>query len=297
MSRHENVSRRGLPPSPGVSVQADKRFRRSDVRPDRKRAVGRALLRSLRWVLPLIALAVVSTWVGGRLLHSSFFRVQHLIVEGNNRLSIDDVEALLDGVRHRNILDVDLDRARLQMMDSPWVRDVTLWRVLPSTIGIRVHERVPMAIARAGQSLYLVDDAGLIIDEYDQMYRDLDLPIVDGLLTAAKGGASPADPERVRLTSQLLAAVASRADLREHVSQVDVSNAQNVSIMLDEEPTWLRLGDERFVERISAYVELRSTLAREFQDVDYVDLRFEEHVFVHSRARTMVKPAAARRPE
>ena len=66
----------------------------------------------------------------------------------------------------------------------------------------------------------------------------------------------------------------------------DVSRERNVVVMLDEDTTWLHLGAEKFVERLSNYIELAPTLQEQFKEIDYVDLRFDERVYVKSRART-----------
>ena len=56
--------------------------------------------------------------------------------------------------------------------------------------------------------------------------------------------------------------------------------------MFDHDPVWLHLGEDRFVERLNRYLELVPTLQERFVDIDYVDLRFGERVFVRSRGRT-----------
>jgi cell division septal protein FtsQ len=169
---------------------------------------------------------------------------------------------------------------------------VSLARVLPSTIVIDVVERTPLAIARLGQQLYLVDDTGVIIDEYRADYHDLDLPIVDGLLSSPGAAGPLADVSRVHLAGSLLASLGTRADLGRRVSQVDVSNAHDAVVMFDDDAAWLHLGDQRFGERLNTYLELGPMLHERFQDIDYVDLRFDDRVFVHAKGRAeFVAPA------
>jgi cell division protein FtsQ len=214
-------------------------------------------------------------------------RVQRLAIRGLARLPTAEVERLVEGLRGEHILQVDFERYRRRIMESPWVADVTLWRVLPATIEIRVTERVPMAIARLGQQLYLVDRTGVIIGQFSPEYRDLDLSVVDGLIESATAGQSPVEPGRVRLASALIDALDTRPDLRDRLSQIDVSNALDAVVMFDDDPAWLHLGDTRFVERLQTYLDLRPTLRTRFRDVDYVDLRFDERVYLNGR------PAAA----
>ena len=284
MSRNSSPSRR-IPPAAGIAAPADRRFRRSDVRPTRRR-IGQTIALLVKWGLPVVAVVGAAAWAAHVVMNSRLLVVQHVSVRGNVRLSAGEIESLLDGIRGENIFHVDFERYRRRVMDSPWVATVTLGRVLPSTIEVRVSERVPMAVARLGQQLYLLDDTGVIIDEYGAAYRDLDLPIVDGLLTAANSTGPLSDAARVRLTDVFLASLGTRTDLRQRVSQLDVSNAHDAVVMFDDDPAWLHLGEEQFAERLNTYLELIPTLRERFRDIDYVDLRFDERVFVHARGRT-----------
>jgi cell division protein FtsQ len=276
--------RRRQPAAPGVSVPTDRRYRRPDLRFDARRRAGRAIVRSARWVLPLILLVAGTAWTVARLADSSLMSVRHIEVSGHHRLSTGEVEALVDGLRGQNIFRIDFDEYRRRVMDSPWVESVNLWRVLPSTIEVRIVERVPMAVARLGRQLFLVDGTGVIIDEYGPQYRDIDLPIVDGLMTSTASGAD-ASRERVHLASSLLDALSARPDLRRRLSQVDVSNSRDAVVMFDGDLVKLHLGDERFLERLHMYLELAPTFGERFAGVDYVDLRFDERVFVRAAAR------------
>ncbi len=284
MSRAASASRRA-PTAVGVAAPADRRFRRPDVRPNRRR-LGPTIVRLAKWAIPALAVVATAAWTAHVATNSSLLVVKHVVIRGNVRLSAGEVEGLLDGIRGENIFQVDFERYRRRVMDSPWVAGVTLSRVLPSTIAVGVTERSPMAIARLGQQLYLVDDSGVIIDEYGPAYHDLDLPIVDGLLSPAAANGPLTDAARVHLTDLFLASIGTRADLRGRLSQVDVSNARDAVVMFDGDPAWLHLGDEQFTERLNTYLELVPTLRERFRDIDYVDLRFDERVFVHARGRT-----------
>ena len=179
-------------------------------------------------------------------------RVRDVTVVGTARLSAGEVESLVAGLRDDHILRVDLEFYRRRLLDSPWVADVQLTRLLPATIQIAVVERTPMAVARHGQQLYLVDETGSIIDDYGPQYQEFDLPVVDGLMSAPKSGTPGASVDRVRLTASLLAGLGTRPDLRDRVSQIDVSNPRDAVVMFDDDPAWLHVGDRRFVERLAA---------------------------------------------
>lgn len=295
MSRRAVAIRRGLPATLGVAAPADRRFRRPDARPSRPRRLGLAAWRIGRIALAGLLVGAGAVWAARALLQSRVLAVSHVVVHGNKRLSTGEVEALVDGIRGESIVLVDFDRYRKRVMDSPWVADVTLWRVLPSTVEVRVTERVPMAVARSGQQLYLVDRSGAIVDQFGPQYREFDFPVIDGLIGSPSGARPLVDQARVRVTGQFLDAMQTRPDLGPRISQVDVSNARDVVVLLDGDSTFLHLGDRRFVERLQTYLELAATLRDKLLVIDYVDLRFDERVFVGSRGRaTAVAPGIKR---
>lgn len=223
---------------------------------------------------------------GVLVLKSPPLAVSQLVVRGNSRLSSGEVEALLDGVRGQSILLVNLDECRRRLMDSPWVADVTLSRVLPSTISVRIQERSPMAVARLGQHLYLVDDQGVIIDEFGPEYREFDLPIVDGLVRSPEAAGPLVDLAGVRTTGRFLDALRAQPSLRRRVSQIDVTDPRDLVVLLDDDAALLHVGDTRFVERLSMYLQIAERLHGERKDLDSVDLRLDDlaHVIVRSKA-------------
>jgi len=276
-------SRRRLSSTIGIAAPTDRRFRRPDIRPDRRRLV-RATWRFARWIGPSLVVALMALWLGQVLMASGWLQVQHIVIRGHHRLSTTEVEDLLRGLRQENILRVALDGYRQRLLESRWIERATFSRVLPTTIDVEIVERTPMAIARLGRQLYLVDVAGVIIAEYGPEYRDFDLPIVDGLVSSPASRDPVVDADRVRLTGQLLAAFDGRPELQSRLSQVNVSNTRDAVVMLDDDPTWLHLGDQRFIERLTTYLDLAPTLRERFDEIDAVDLRFDERVFVRGQS-------------
>ena len=68
--------------------------------------------------------------------------------------------------------------------------------------------------------------------------------------------------------------------MAEQISQIDVSDSRNAVVLLEGDPTLLRLGSERFVERLQSYLEIAPALRERVPAMDYVDLRFDERVYV-----------------
>lgn len=273
--------RRGLPPAAaGIPAPADKRFRRSDARPIRKRSWRTAARPAAILATAALLVMVGLMWGANTIMDAGHFSISSISVHGTAYLAADEVRALVKGIEGQSIFRVKLDEFQLRVVDNPWVSEATLRRVFPSTVDIAITERTPLVLARLNGQLYLVDATGTIIDAAGPQYGAFDLPIVDGLLTDESNGRT-ADPRRAQLTERLLAELAPRADLRSRVSQVDVSDPRNAVVLLAGEPAKLYLGDTKFLERLQMYEQTQAGIREHVKAIDYFELRFER-VFVGS---------------
>lgn len=280
--------------SPVAAVAADRRFRRVHVKPaSRRRAGVRAIVkRFVRWVLPAIVAGYAMYRGATVVTHARMLQVDRIDVSGNERLSNGEVMAVLSGLRGESLMWTDLDAWRSRLLASPWVRDAALRRSLPSTVEVFVLERTPIGIARiksgsSGGDLYLVDDRGVMIDQYGPQYADLDLPIVDGL----EAPRSQTDPYRAELAARVIAALRAKPRVASRLSQVDVSDLHNAAVMLDGDRAVIHLGDDQFLPRLESYLGLAQALRERVPEIESVDLRFEERIYV----RPAPAPAALRR--
>lgn len=280
---------------PPVAAPADKRFRRSHVKPSSRRSSRlRHAWLAVR-VVALAALGAYAAWRGVSIVSgSAALQVARITVDGNERLSTGEVLALVEGLRGRNIIGLDLDEWQQRLLSSPWVEDAALRRVLPATVEVTVRERRPIAIGRIGSALYLVDAHGVVVDEYGPAHADFNLPIVDGL-AAPRGRDGLVDEARAALAARLIAALAAQPDLARRVSQVDVSDPHDAVVMLEGDRALLHVGEEDFVERLQQYLELGDALRERVADIDYVDLRFAERLYVRPAKGAATAPASARR--
>ena len=112
------------------------------------------------------------------------------------------------------------------------------------------------------------------MDEFGPKYADFDLPIIDGLFPrqsrsrvspASRARSAPApkaDPARAALAASVVDAIQQNRELSKPVSQIDVSNAHDAVVLLDDDPALLHLGDERFRERLQSYLRLPTRSGR-----------------------------------
>jgi cell division protein FtsQ len=236
--------------------------------------------RVVRWAVTLVGVVYTGYCATNLVLHASVLQVRRISVHGNVRLTSGEVQTIIDGLRGSSILTADLPRYRRRLMESPWVSDVALRRVLPSTVEVFVSERRPMGLCRLGKGVYLIDAQGTLIDEFGPQYAEFDLPIIDGLVRPPGAGQPSIDEHRAELAARVIDALTPRKDLAVRVSQIDVHDAHDAIVLLQNDPALLHLGEDRFLERLQAYVDLAPALHERVPDIDYVDMRFEERVYV-----------------
>lgn len=276
-----------------VAISADKRFHRAHVKPARKRSRLRNVSIPLVKTGLLAAFVLVLIYRGGAVIaQAPLLKIDRIVVVGNHRVSTDELLATLSGLRGENIVLTDLDAWRERLVASPWVREATFHRTLPSTVEVAVAEREPVGIGRLTGRLFLVDERGTVIDAYGPQYADLDLPIIDGLSAGSASGET--DSERGGLAARVIQAFKAKPNLARRLSQVDVTDQRNAAVILSGDQAVIYVGVDRFLPRIESYLELSSALHARVDDIDYVDLRFDDRIYVRPTGKA-AKPAAVDR--
>jgi len=278
-----------------VPAPSDRRFRRARVTPTRKpRLFGLSWWKAGRAAVLLALILYVGYLAVRGVLNADALTITRITVSGNSRLSKGEVVALLDGIRGANMLTVDLESWRQKVLSSPWVADAAVRRVLPGTVAVAVAERQPMAIGRVNDDLYLIDDRGGIIDQFGPNYADFDLPIIDGLAAAPRDDGPLIDETRAALAGRVLASLQSRPDLARRVSEIDVRDVRDAVLILKDDTALVRVGTEQFAERLQSYLDLAPALRERVAAIDYVDLRFDERVYVRPQAKRSAGPVQGR---
>ena len=279
-----------------AAAATDKRFKRAHVKPSRRRSPGARHAWFAARLIGTAMLLAYAAYQGVTLIAAApALQIGHMIVRGQVRLSTGEVVALVEGLRGQNILAARLDKWQQKLLSSPWVESATIRRILPATVEITVTERRPMGIGRIGMTMYLVDGKGVIIDEYGPIYADIDLPIIDGLAASPQDGGSIVDVARADFAASVIGALATRPEILERVSQLDVSNLHDAIVILDNDPALLRLGETDFVARLQQYIDLAPALRERVTAIDYVDLRFDERLYVRPAKTASRKSATGTR--
>jgi cell division septal protein FtsQ len=74
--------------------------------------------------------------------------------------------------------------------------------------------------------------------------------------------------------------LASKPAIGKRLSQVDVTDLHNAMVILNGDTAVIQLGDDQFLPRLEAYLDLAQALHERVADIDYVDLRFDDRIYV-----------------
>jgi len=160
-----------------------------------------------------------------------------------------------------------------------WVRSAVLRRVYPHRLIVQVVERTPVAFAKEGGRIKLVDSEGTLLEKPEKAF--FDFPIVAGLnsVSGARERKSRLDLYHA-FCEQLAGELPSSGWL---ISEVDLADADDLKALLvqGQETILIHFGSEAFAERfhdlLTSLPELRKTSPK----IDSLDLRYRNQIVVN----------------
>ncbi len=193
------------------------------------------------------------------------FTVQDILVVGRHETPREELLSTLRLARGAPIFAFDLATAKRRVEGLPWVGAVSIERLLPSTILLRITERQPLALWQHKGRFALIDEEGSVIPaKRPERFADL-LVVV--------GEDAPAH------TAELLDDLAGEPNLMARVQAAarvggrrwNVRLDNGIDVRLPEEDTALAWA------RLAEYERTHQVLAR---DVRVLDLRLPDRLIV-----------------
>ncbi|NOR14122.1 MAG: FtsQ-type POTRA domain-containing protein [Candidatus Aminicenantes bacterium] len=182
-----------------------------------------------------------------------------------------------------NILLLDIDHLRHSLESHPWIKEVHIGKALPSRIKIVITERIPTAVIQSG-SWVLIDREGVELSPITSP-SEWKLP-----LFTDKQNFQKEREEKLMLAWKLLEELP--PEERERVQVVNLSQYDNVQVKLKDFPAWIKLGHDRFFEKLQTLDSERLFLER-FDALEYVDLRLPERIYFKAQTSAGTAISAA----
>ncbi len=217
------------------------------------------------------------------LLHDPRFLIESssdIQIDGNSHVSRPQLLSIFGEDIGRNLFYVPLSARRAQLETLPWVEHATVMRLLPDRLRVSVVERTPVAFVRQDGHIGLVDANGVLLDlpADDPAGAKYSFPVLTGI--------SAADPlstraARMKIYRQFMQELdASGARLTDSLSEVDVSNPEDVKALIPDHSSEIlvHFGDEDFLERFQRYQQQLPAWRAQYPNLASVDMRYASQV-------------------
>jgi cell division protein FtsQ len=277
---------------PEVIADDEPRYlrRQKPVEIRRKKLGGRgwAFYRRILVFIAASAVLTVSVYYGTRFLLYSpsmlLLKPEQIELTGNNVVTREAVLKQFAQDRNRSVLQIPLDFRRKQLEQIPWVESASVQRILPNRIRIELTERTPIAFARNGNELELIDPHGVILDRPRD--ADLQFPVVTGV-----SDDLPRDQRerRMQLYQEFMKDIELvRGGSSQNVSEVDLSVPKDLRVVMtglasptDTQAVTVHFGSSDFSAKFKMLVDNFSQWQAHTGRVQSIDLQYTRQVVVN----------------
>jgi cell division protein FtsQ len=249
-------------------------------------------------VLCVAAIAAASLYEYGE--RSWRFRVDssdNIDVTGMQNVTKAQIMEVMGSDIGRNIFFIPLAQQKAQLEQIPWVESASVMRFVPNRLKVEIHERTPVAFARVGPRIFLIDAGGMLMDLPQK--RRYSFPVILGM--------NPGEPlstraPRMKAYNELVQELDSGgARYSQDLSEVDLSDLENLKIRVNDPAGDVRveLGSSDYLKRYKTYVGHVQEWRQQFQKLESVNLRYDNQVIVNpdmeGRAKQPALAASAAR--
>src|SRR5947199_2726863 len=240
----------------------------------------------LLWAIVAIVVAALGSIAAAALYHygehSWRFRLQSnddIEMAGLSNVTRSQVMEVLGGDIGRNIFYIPLDQRQKQLEQIPWVESASVMRFAPNRIKVQIHERTPVAFARMGSKISLIDPGGVLMELSSK--KKYSFPVIVGMNSGEPLSTRSA---RMKIYNELVRQLDSGgAHYSQDLSEVDLSDPDDVKVLANnrEGEVLVHLGSGDYLQRYKIYVSHVQEWRQQFQKLESVDLRYDRQIIVN----------------
>jgi cell division protein FtsQ len=284
--------------SPFLRAQKRVAVRRGSL--PKKTAIGLKWVALAVGILLVVGAASASLYSYGK--HSWRFRIDSsdlIEVTGAQHVSHPQIMEVMGGDIGRNIFFVPLAQRQHQLEQIPWVESASVMRFVPNRLRIEIHERTPVAFARIGSHISLIDAGGNLMELSPGGKHKYSFPVISGM-----NGNEPLSTRAARMKSYngLLQELDSGgARYSQEISEVDLTDTEDVKVLTADPngDVLVHLGSSNYLQRYRVYVTHVQAWRAQFDKLESVDLRYDGQIIVNPDLEGMARqpaltPAAAK---
>ena len=225
--------------------------------------------------------------------HSWRFRVESsddIDIDGLENVTRSQIMEVMGGDIGRNIFFIPLAQRKIQLEQIPWVESASVMRFVPNHLKIEIHERTPVAFARLGSKILLIDAKGTLMDIPPATRKKHSFPVILGMNPGEPASTRAA---RMKIYNDLLSQLDSGgAHYSQELSEVDLSDPEDVKALATgrDGEVLVHLGSSDYLERYRIYIAHVQEWRQQFDKLESVDLRYEHQIVVNPDLRGMKQP-------
>jgi cell division protein FtsQ len=282
-----------------LDVEEESPFLRAQKRVSvRRGTIPKKAANRLKWaliavaILALAGIATASLYSYGE--HSWRFRVESsddIEVAGTHNVTQAQLMEVLGGDIGRNIFFIPLAERKAQLEQIPWVESASVMRFVPNHLKIEIKERTPVAFARVGSRISLVDAGGVLMDLPSTGKRKYSFPVILG---ATSGEPLSTRAARMKIYNEVVRELdSSGGRYSQDLSEVDLSDPDDVKVVANDPQgaVLVHLGSSNYLERYKVYVSHVQEWRQQFDKLESVDLRYDRQIIVNPDLRGTTKQA------
>jgi cell division protein FtsQ len=180
----------------------------------------------------------------------------------------------------RNIFFVPLAERRKQLEQIPWIESATVMRFLPDQIRVIATERKPIAFARSGSEIGLVDANGVLLAMPAAMMAQhhYSFPVVTGIDAR---DPLPGRKARMEVYQRLLSELDSGGQhLSAQISEIDLTDPEDARVLMPAPGADIlaHFGEDNFLARYQRYKAHIAEWRQQYPRLAEVDLRYDAQV-------------------
>ena len=221
------------------------------------------------------------------------FRVEssdNIEVTGMQNVTKAQITEVLGADIGRNIFFIPLAQQKAQLEQIPWVESASVMRFVPNRLKVEIHERTPVAFARVGPRMSLIDAGGTLM-ELSPKHR-YSFPVILGMNL---GEPLSTRAPRMKAYSEMVRELDSGgARYSQDLSEVDLSDLEDVKVRVNDPAgdVLVHLGSSDYLRRYKIYVTHAQGWRQQFTKLESVDLRYDNQIIVNPDMQRTAKPAA-----
>jgi cell division protein FtsQ len=229
-------------------------------------------------LMVVVAASIAVAWgIRHHVMTSPRFAVRTVRVEGTARRNSEQVAASAGLQVGKNIFGIDLENARVRILQDAWIEKATVKRKLPSTIMVEVTEREAAAAVAVGPELYLCTHEG-------ELFKRLEpgdpskLVVITGLTTEQVAHDRAGAIRRIRSALDLLLDYEQRGPSKRLPAQeVHLGQDGTAQIMVGREGVTLELGQSPYRQKIMRAARVLDEIERRHAQPSVVFLDNDAH--------------------